>query len=264
MIGQTLKILRYELRNLIRSRWLIFIGLFFFIAAEAMFRFGSDTSKAMISLMNIILIVMPLMSLILGIIYFYHSREFLELLLAQPIKRSSIYIGKTTGLSLALALVFVLGLGLPFVFHNAEFADYWPNFVTLLGVGCMFILIFISIAFMVATIYEDKIKGFGMAVLLWLYLSVIYDALILIGIYLFGEDPLEKALVVIAMLNPVDLGRILILLRMDISALMGYTGAVFQHFYGTASGIGLSALILILWFAVPLTVGLFRFHRKDF
>jgi len=264
MIGQTYKVLRYEVHNLMRSRWVLFIGLFFLVSSEAMFRFGTDPSKAMISLMNIILIVLPLMSLILGVIYFYHSREFVELLLAQPIMRSSIYLGKIIGLSLALSMMFAVGLGLPFVFHSSEFSDYLRNFATLIGVGCAFVVIFTSLAFMIATIYEDKIKGFGTAVLVWLYITVIYDALILLAIYLFRQYPLEKALIVIAMLNPVDLGRILILLRMDISALMGYTGAVFKHFYGTASGIGLSVLMLVLWLAIPMTIGLFKFHRKDF
>ena len=83
MFKQTRKILRYEVHNLIRSRWVLLIGLFFLLSAEAMFRFGSDPSKALVSLMNIILIVVPLMSLTLGIIYFYQSREFMELLLAQ-------------------------------------------------------------------------------------------------------------------------------------------------------------------------------------
>jgi Cu-processing system permease protein len=264
MIEQTLKVLRYELRNLMRSRWLLIIGLFFFLSTEAMFRFGSDPSKAMISLMNIVLIVIPLMSLMLGIIYFYQSREFVELLLAQPVMRSSIYMGKISGLSFSLATAFVIGLVVPFVLHSGDLAGYWQNFSTLLAVGCVFVAIFTSIAFMIATIYEDKIKGFGTAIVIWLYISVIYDALILLGIYLFREYPLEKALVVIAMLNPVDLGRILILLRLDISVLMGYTDALFRHFYGGPTGIGLSALMLGLWLAIPLVIGLWKFHRKDF
>ena len=264
MIGQTLKVLRYELHNLLRSRWLLFIGLFFLLSTEAMFRFGSDPSKAMVSLMNIVLIVIPLVSLILGIIYFYQSREFVELLLAQPIMRSSIYLGKISGLSLALATAFVIGLGLPFVLHSGDLANYWQNFSTMLAVGCAFVAIFTSIAFMIATVYEDKIKGFGTAIVIWLYISVIYDALILLGIYLFREYPLTKALIVVVMLNPVDLGRILILLRLDISALMGYTGALFRYFYGGPMGIALSALMLGLWLAIPLAIGLWKFHRKDF
>jgi Cu-processing system permease protein len=264
MIRQTAKILRYELHNLIRSRWVLLIGVFFFLSSETMFRFGSDPAKALISLMNIILIVLPLMSLILGVIYFYHSREFVELLLAQPIMRSSIYLGKITGLAVALSIVFVVGLGLPFLLHGSALADYWASFVVVVAVGCAFIMIFTAIAFMVATIYEDKIKGFGTAILLWLYLAVIYDALILVAIYVFREYPFERALIALAMLNPVDLGRILILLRLDIAALMGYTGAVFKQFYGSAAGVGLSGGVLLLWLAVPMTIGLIKFHRKDF
>ena len=117
---------------------------------------------------------------------------------------------------------------------------------------------------MVATIYEDKIKGFGTAILLWLYLAVIYDAMMLLALYAFREYPLERALIGVAMLNPVDLGRILILLQLDISALMGYTGAVFNHFYGNMTGTLLSATVLVLWFAGPMLIGLRKFQHKDF
>jgi Cu-processing system permease protein len=264
MIGQTAKVLRYELHNLMRSRWLLFVALFFLLSSEAVLRFGSDPSRAMVSLMNIVLIVIPLMSLILGIIYFYQSREFVELLLAQPMTRASIYMGKIGGLSTALTVAFIGGLGLPFVMHGGNMTGHWHDFGTMIGVGFGFVLIFTSVAFMIATFHEDKIKGFGTAILLWLYISVIYDAAILLGIYLLREYPLEKALIVIAMLNPVDLGRILILLRLDIAALMGYTGAVFNHFNGSALGIAISSAMLLVWLALPLAVGMWKFNRKDF
>lgn len=264
MIAQTAKVFRYEVRNLMRSKWVLLLGLFFLLSSEAMFRFGSDPSKAMVSLMNIILIIVPLMSLVLGIIYFYQSREFVELLLAQPVTRASVYLGKFAGLALVLSTAFAVGLGLPFVLHNTELASYWRNFATVLFVGCSFILIFTAVAFMVATITEDKIKGFGTAILLWLYLSVIYDAIILVSIYVFREYPLERALVALAMLNPVDLGRILILLRLDVAALMGYTGAVFQTFYGGPAGMVISAAALLVWLAIPLSLGMLKFQRKDF
>ena len=67
----------------------------------------------------------------------------------------------------------------------------------------------------------------------------------------------------ISMLNPIDLGRIMILLKMDISALMGYTGAVFKDFFGTQAGMGLSFFVLLLWAVVPLYFSIRRFNRKD-
>jgi len=64
--------------------------------------------------------------------------------------------------------------------------------------------------------------------------------------------------------NPIDLARLLILLRLDVSALMGYTGAVFERFFGSAGGALLASLALVMWTGVPLLLGARRFQRKDF
>ena len=79
----------------------------------------------------------------------------------------------------------------------------------------------------------------------------------------FGDYPLEKAMVVFCSLNPVDLARILILLKIDISAMMGYTGAIFNQFFGSNSGIIYSSFIMILWISIPLFIALRKFRRKD-
>ena len=70
-------------------------------------------------------------------------------------------------------------------------------------------------------------------------------------------------MVVAAALNPVDLGRILILLKMDISALMGYTGAVFRDFFGTQTGMLIAILVLLLWIIIVFELSLRKFNRKD-
>jgi Cu-processing system permease protein len=70
-------------------------------------------------------------------------------------------------------------------------------------------------------------------------------------------------MVILSFLNPIDLSRIQILLRMDISALMGYTGAIFREFFGNATGIFLSFLGLFIWIIFPLMVSLKKFKRKD-
>ncbi len=80
---------------------------------------------------------------------------------------------------------------------------------------------------------RDKAKGIGVVILLWLYFSIIFDGLVLFVLFQFADYPLEKMMVGVVTLNPIDLSRILILLKMDVSALMGYTGAIFKDFFGT-------------------------------
>jgi len=70
-------------------------------------------------------------------------------------------------------------------------------------------------------------------------------------------------MVFLSFLNPIDLSRIQILLQMDISALMGYTGAVFREFFGNGLGITISFVGLIIWVVVPLVSSLKRFNRSD-
>jgi Cu-processing system permease protein len=71
-------------------------------------------------------------------------------------------------------------------------------------------------------------------------------------------------MLVLTLLNPVDLARTLLLLSFDLTALMGYTGAVFERFFGSALGIASAAGALLLWTAIPALLGLRSFTRKDF
>ena len=78
-----------------------------------------------------------------------------------------------------------------------------------------------------------------------------------------ADYPLERGLLGLMVLNPIDLARIAVLLRFDISALMGYTGAVFKSFFG-GGGLAVAALALAVWMAVPVWLGTRAFQRKDF
>jgi Cu-processing system permease protein len=99
---------------------------------------------------------------------------------------------------------------------------------------------------------------------MWLFLAVIYDGAFLISLVLFDEYPLDKFSLIATMFNPIDLSRILILLKLDISALLGYTGAVFRKFFGTNLGMVLSMSILIFWVLIPVFRMNVKLKKKDF
>ena len=134
----------------------------------------------------------------------------------------------------------------------------------LLIVGLLLSMIFSGIGFFIALRFQDKIKGFSFAIFLWLFLAVIYDGIFLLLMAVFSDYPLENFALAATMFNPIDLSRILILLKLDISALMGYTGAVFQNFLGSSIGMLLAFSILLFWMVLPM-LGIKRVSlRKDF
>ncbi len=258
------KILKYSFYDLMRSRWSYVYFLFYLLLGFVLLFLNNDLSKAVITLMNVIIVLVPLIGTIFGVMYYYNSKEFTELLLAQPVKRSSIFLGQYFGVALSLSMSLVIGLGLPFVFYGVFNSSAMADFALLLLTGAFLSMIFTALAFVIALRNDNKIKGFGYAILLWLFLAVIYDGIFLISLVFFEDYPLDKFSLIATMLNPIDLSRILILLKMDISALLGYTGAVFQQFFGTNWGFFLSASVLTLWVLIPVLIIKRISGRKDF
>lgn len=263
-MNTTLKITKYEFNDVIRSKWVILYTVLFFLISDSLLRFGGENTRVMLSLMNVILIVIPLVSIIFGNLYLYNSREFIELLLSQPIDRKHLYIGMYSGVAVPLTAGFVIGITLPFVYFGISNVREIQSLMILLVVGVLLTVLFLALAFLISVLNQDRVKGLGFSILLWLFFSVIYDGSLLLFIYTFSDYPLEKALLILSMLNPVDLGRIAILIHFDISALMGYTGAVFQDFFGTSAGLLISFAVMIIWIITPFYLGLKKFIRKDF
>jgi len=258
------KILKYSFYDLIRSRWVYGYFLFNLIISFGLVYFSNDSSKAIISLMNIILILNPLIGILFGSLYLYKSAEFIDLLLAQPLRRTTIFLGMYLGLNLSLVVSFLLGAGIPFLLNSVFHSDQVLNLLLLLISGSFLIFIFSGIAFLISIRISNTVKGFGIAIFIWLFLSLIYDGLFLLSLMSFSEYPLDKYALIVSLFNPIDLSRVLILLKLDISALMGYTGAVFNKFLGTSAGMSLSLLFLIVWILIPVIIFTRLVRKKDF
>lgn len=256
------KIIRYEVNDLMRSKWLFVYGLFFWAFTDLLFRFGGDGSRVVLSMMNVVLILIPLVALIFGMIYLYNSREFIELLLTQPVDRKHMFWGMYLGLVLPLSLAFLTGVNLPLIYMDST--DSLPAFLNLSITGFGLTAIFTALAFYFSTRFEDRIKGLGSAVLVWLFFIVIYDGIIMFILFLFADYPIDNVSIALSMLNPIDLGRIFMLLQLDISALMGYTGATFSRFFGSSMGIVVSLASMLAWILLPSLFGERKFRLKDF
>jgi Cu-processing system permease protein len=259
-----LKVLRYELQDLRRSRWLLGYALLLLGLTDALLRFGGGGPRAVLSLMNVVLVFVPLVSVVFGTMYLYGARDFIELLLAQPVGRGSLFAGLYGGLAAPLAAAFLLGVGLPFAWGGQGEGSLAGPLVMLLATGVLLTLAFTALAFLVSLVFEDRAKGLGAAILVWLAATVLYDAGIVLVATAFSDYPLELPMLGLIVLNPVDLGRVLLLLQFDAAALMGYTGAVFERFFGTALGVGVATGALALWCAGPLVLARGRFGGKDF
>jgi Cu-processing system permease protein len=253
-----------QARDVVRSRWILAYTGFFLLLSEGLLRFSGDEAKALLSLATASLMIIPLAALVLATIYVYTAREFTELLLAQPIRRSALYAGLYAGLSLPAAAGFVIGVATPFLVRGGGDPSQRGALVALLLVGTALTCAFTAIAFCVALRTEDRLRGVGVALGVWLLLAIVYDGLVLTIVAVLGAYPIERPVLALMFANPIDLGRLLLLMRLDASALLGYTGAVFARFFSGAAGTWLASGMLLLWIAAPVAAGARWFRRKDF
>lgn len=252
------RIARLIFIDILKNRIVIVYTLILATLSWSVFSLEDNSAKGLLTLLNLMLLAVPLVSVIFATIYLYNSSEFIELLLSQPVKRSRIWRSLFFGLVLSLALALAIGVGIP-LFIYAPVATAAIMLVSGIFTSC----VFVSLAFLSSMLTRDKARGIGISILLWLFFAVLFDGLLLFLLFQLADYPIEKIMVLVAACNPLDLARILILLQLDVSAMMGYTGAIFKSFFGTMGGIGLSFVILLLWTAVPFRISLLKFNKKD-
>lgn len=253
-----LKLSKYVLNDILRSKVILAYTLFLMAVSFSLFQMEDNNSKAVLSLLNIVLIVVPLVSMVFATIHYYNSYEFIELMLSQPVSRTKILLSEYLGTALSMSSAFLIGAGIPVLLFNFDGTG-----IALLVTGCLLTFVFTSLAFFASVKSKDKARGIGAALLLWFYFSLIYDGLVLLILFNFSDYPLDKLTLLLSSLNPIDLGRISIMLQMDVSALMGYTGATYKDFFGGSLGVIYTTTIMMAWIFVPLLLSLRSFKKKD-
>jgi Cu-processing system permease protein len=252
------RIVKYVLHDILRSRTAIGYTVFLLAATAGLFNMSGDAGKALASVLSVVLMLVPLMSLIFATIHWYNSYEFIELLSTQPLRRRTILLGEYLGVALALSAALLAGVGIPLLAYDRSVTG-----TCVLTAGLLLTLVFVAVAFLAAVCSRDKARGMGVAILLWFFFALLFDGILLLVLFTFQDYPLERATIAMLALNPIDLARVFVLLQMDVSALMGMTGAVMREFLGSSWGMLYTVGVLIVWVVAPLALASRIFRRKD-
>ncbi len=252
------RILKYIALDILKNKIVIAYTIMLALFSWSAFGLEDNASKGALTVLNIVLLTVPLVSVLFTTIYVYNSNEFIELLVSHPVKRSMIWKSLFAGLSTSLVLAYLLGAGIPLILFTE------PGTATIMILAGSFLsVIFAAVAFLAAVLTRDKAKGIGVSIMLWLYFALLFDGLVLFLFFQFSDYPIEKLVVMLSALSPIDLSRILVLLQLDVSAMMGYTGAIFKTYFGSSLGLLMSFGLLFLWIAVPFLLSLRKFIKKD-
>jgi len=257
-------VLTREWRGLRRNRGVLLFAVGTLLCVESFLRLTGSAERALVSLLNLVLLIVPLVSMMLGIISWHGAREFTELLLTQPVRRSRLFLALYLAQVLPLAGGFALAICAPLLWHGVPERTVWPLAISMICSGVALTFVFGGLALLIGIRVDDRLRSVVTGLMAWLLLSVGYDALVLLVSTTFADYALERPMMALMLGNPVDLARTLIVMHSDTAALMGYTGAVLHRFLGTTLGIAASTAGLLLWMIGPVWFARRCFERRDF
>lgn len=253
-----LKVFKYTLLDLARNRFVLGYAALMLLIAQGLFMLEGDPMKALLSLVQVVLALVPLITVVFTVVYLYDIQEFTQLLAVQPIARRAILGGQLLALAAALLVAQMVGLGLPLLLHIPTMASL------ILGVaGSALVLVFVALGALIALRQREKARGVGLSLAVWLLFVLVYDAVLMGLMFALSDYPIEPFVVPMAGANPIDLARTLVMLEVDLAAMMGYSGAIYKNFFGSTAGMCVAAMILLLWVALPAWRGFVVFRKKD-
>ncbi len=258
----------------VRNKWTLLFAIIFALLVLAISYFGLVTAgvtgfqgfvRTSASMLNLVLYLIPLVSLTMGTLSFTGDKGATELLFSQPVTRPEILLGKLSGLFAAISTATLIGFGLAGLIVSAntgsEGATRYPLFIAF---ALALALIFLILSSLIAILCGGKAKTFGLTLFLWFFFVLFYDLLVIGGTFLLQERNANQFLFLALFANPVDLVRVGSLLVLDGKDIFGAAGASFVKFFGgEAASMWLIAVALVFWTAVPLLLSARLLKQQD-
>ncbi|HRP69159.1 MAG TPA: hypothetical protein PLY93_06480, partial [Turneriella sp.] len=256
-----LNIVFFEFADALRSRWMIFYALVVFSFSLLLLSMASGSADVAASLLNFILLIVPLFILIYGVVAFHNSLPFQRVIIALGVKRTTIYTGQFLGRLAGLLPGFIGGLLLAFIFGGA--IEGFTSLMLILVYGVLLNAVFLALAFFLSQLSERIELLVAFAIGIWFILYILYDSIILVLVIFMGDFPLEGALLTLTFLNPIDTARAVVLMQSNLQSLMTHSSAVYAKVLSGYIGVSIGTLVLCIQACVVTLWGLCLYKHRN-
>ncbi|HET56984.1 MAG TPA: hypothetical protein ENN35_00905 [Deltaproteobacteria bacterium] len=269
-------VMRYELLMNIRSKWVLGFSIGFALLALGISYFGmaligymvefQDFYRTVASLLNLVIYLIPVVALVMGVNSMCQERSSFDMMLAQPVSRSQVFLGKIGGLFIAMFVTTAIGLGTPGIVIGVQsgYEGIW-KYVIFVVLCLAMATMFVSVSTLVSVIVRGRTRALVISLLLWVFFILFYDMIVFaISYYVVNERYLRTMLYFSLIANPIDIIRVLTLMIIGGESALGPAGAgLIRQFGGVWTGISLSAALILLWNIVPLGLATLVFKKRD-
>jgi Cu-processing system permease protein len=266
---------REELTLAIRSRWtqtfaVVFAALSLGVALSGYILSGGsgvqDFARTAVSLVQLVLLLVPLTALVVGVLALASDRGAAELLFSQPVPRRTILLGKLLGLFEALLGAQAIGFGAAgLVIFSQSGGEGVRGFLLLVGGAAALTAVFLAVAAVIAAGSTGRrARALALALGVWFIAVVLFDLAALGVASLLRSGYASRLLITAVMVNPVDAVRTGTLLGIEGTAAFGAGSLALLRFTGGPVGAGLMLGGSVLaWVVLPVAFAIRRLSRAD-
>jgi Cu-processing system permease protein len=267
---------RQELVLALRSRWTQIFAAVFGVLAAAVGGAGyvlsgghgvQDFARTAVSLVQLVLLLVPLTALVIGVLSLSSDRGAAELLFSQPVSRRTILLGKLLGLFQALAAAQAVGFGAAGVLvYSQSGSDGLSGFLLVVLASLVTTAVFLGLAALLAAgaVGRRRTRALALALVVWFASVVLVDLAALGLASVLPSGTASRVLIVSAIVNPVSAVRTGALLAVEGTAAFGAASLALLRFTHGPWGAGLAiGLSLALWVLVPAALAVRRLGRAD-
>jgi Cu-processing system permease protein len=267
---------REELVLALRSRWTqIFAGVFgvlaFAVAGAGYVLSGGhgvqDFARTAVSLVQLVLLLVPLTALVIGVLSLAPERGAAELLFSQPVSRASILLGKLLGLFQALGAAQAVGFGAAGLAVYAQSgSDGLGGFLLVVLASLVTTAVFLGLGGLLAvgSVGRKRTRALALALVVWFAAVVFVDLLALGAASLLPSGAASRVLLVSAIVNPVSAVRTATLLAVEGAGAFGAASLALFRFTGGSKGAALVlGASLLFWLTAPTVLAWRRLGRAD-
>ncbi|HKA37900.1 MAG TPA: ABC transporter permease subunit [Thermoanaerobaculia bacterium] len=266
---------RQELTLAVRSRWTqifaaVFAALALAVAASGYILSGGggvqDFSRTAASLVQLVLLLVPLTSLSIGVLSLAPDKGGAELLFSQPVSRKTILLGRLLGLFAALAAAQGVGLGAAGVVIFLRAGQVGAGAYALLFAASLALTaVFLGVAAALSSAAVGRrARSLAVALIVWFAAVVLFDVAALGAATQLRSGNASRLLIAATLINPVDAVRTGTLLAIEGTTAFGPASlALLRATRGAAGAQILVALSVLFWTILSSTIACRRLSRTD-
>lgn len=267
---------REELILALRSRWTqIFAAVFgilsFGVAGAGYALSGGhgvqDFARTAVSLVQLVLLLVPLTALVIGVLSLAPERGAAELLFSQPVARRTILLGKLLGLFQALAAAQALGFGAAgAIIYAQSGSEGLGGFLLLVTASLVTTAVFLGIAALLSAgvVGRRRTRALALALVVWFVAVALFDLAALGLASLLPSGTASRIVIVSAIVNPVGAVRTGTLLGIEGTGAFGAASLALLRFARGPRGVALVlGLSILFWLVVPTALAVRRLRKAD-